>query len=237
MFFVVGCLTGCGSSGVGGASDAAAKSGPGAASGGTSGSGGNPGSGGDTVTLGQVVGRSTRDGGDPASEPVRIRNLIATIMHYLLDINQVRVMRGIQGDVSRDEDCKKIAAAITTPTNEWENLYISAGSPDRILLVEFKSDKLKPYTGKTLGEVAKLRGKSPEETIMRLTEGDEELQDVFEFLEELPREFCIHQQVKELSRYMGAKSEDDLDFIGEMCTVFNSMVHNREKRKEKGEVS
>jgi hypothetical protein len=53
------------------------------------------------LRMGQVVGRSTRDGGDPASEPVRIRNLIATIMHYLLDINQVRVMRGIQGDVSR----------------------------------------------------------------------------------------------------------------------------------------
>ena len=35
------------------------------------------------------------------SEPIRIRNLIATIMHYLLDINQVRVMPGIQGDVSR----------------------------------------------------------------------------------------------------------------------------------------
>ncbi len=63
---------------------------------------------------------------------------------------------------------KKIAAAITTPTNEWENLYLSAGSPDRILLIEFKSDKLKPYTGKTLGDVAKLRGKSPEETIMDL---------------------------------------------------------------------
>jgi len=53
------------------------------------------------LRMGQVVGRSTRDGGDPASEPVRIRNLIATIMHYLLDINQVRVMRGIEGDVSR----------------------------------------------------------------------------------------------------------------------------------------
>ena len=63
---------------------------------------------------------------------------------------------------------KKLAAAITTPTDEWENLYVSAGSPDRILLVEFKSDKLKPYTGKTLAEVAKLRGKSPEETIMDL---------------------------------------------------------------------
>ena len=66
------------------------------------------------------------------------------------------------------ETRKKIAAAITTPTSEWENLYVSAGSPDRILLVEFKSDRLKPYTGKTLGEVAKLRGKSPEETIMDL---------------------------------------------------------------------
>jgi N-acyl-D-amino-acid deacylase len=66
------------------------------------------------------------------------------------------------------ETRKKIATAITTPTNEWENLYLSAGSPDRILLVEFKSDKLKPYTGKTLGEVAKMRGKSPEETIMDL---------------------------------------------------------------------
>ncbi|HWN97901.1 MAG TPA: D-aminoacylase [Blastocatellia bacterium] len=70
------------------------------------------------------------------------------------------------------ETRKKIAAAITTPTNEWENLYVSAGSPDRILLVEFKSDKLKPYTGKTLGEVAKLRGKSPEETIMDLVYED-----------------------------------------------------------------
>jgi hypothetical protein len=51
--------------------------------------------------MGQVVGRSTRDGGDPASEPVRIRNLIATIMHYLLDINKVRVMPGLSGEVSR----------------------------------------------------------------------------------------------------------------------------------------
>ena len=53
------------------------------------------------LRMGQVIGRSTRDGGDPASEPIRIRNLIATIMHYLLDVNQVRVMPGIQGDVSR----------------------------------------------------------------------------------------------------------------------------------------
>jgi N-acyl-D-amino-acid deacylase len=63
---------------------------------------------------------------------------------------------------------RKIAQAIRTPTDAWENLYLAAGSPDRILLVEFKSDTLKPYTGKTLAEVARMRGKSPEDTIMDL---------------------------------------------------------------------
>jgi N-acyl-D-amino-acid deacylase len=62
----------------------------------------------------------------------------------------------------------KIAKAIRTPTDEWENLYLATGSPDRVLLVEFKSDALKPLTGKTLADVARLRGKSPEETIMDL---------------------------------------------------------------------
>jgi N-acyl-D-amino-acid deacylase len=63
---------------------------------------------------------------------------------------------------------KKIADAIRTPTNEWENLYYLAGSPDRLLLAGFKSEALKPLTGKTLGEVAKMRGKDPVETIIDL---------------------------------------------------------------------
>ena len=63
---------------------------------------------------------------------------------------------------------KKIAGAIRTPSNDWENLYRAAGSPDRILLVEFKSDKLKRFTGKTLAEAAKLRGEDPVDTIMNL---------------------------------------------------------------------
>ena len=37
--------------------------------------------------------------------------------------------------------------------HDWENLYLAAGSPDRVLLVEFKSEALKPLTGKTLAEV------------------------------------------------------------------------------------
>ena len=63
---------------------------------------------------------------------------------------------------------KKIAHAIRTPSPDWENLYLAAGSPDRVLLVEFKSEALKPLTGRTLAEVAKLRGEDPVETIMNL---------------------------------------------------------------------
>ena len=66
------------------------------------------------------------------------------------------------------ETRKKIADAIRTPSNDWENLYMLAGSPDQILLVGFKSDALKAQTGKTLAEVARLRGKDPIETIMDL---------------------------------------------------------------------
>jgi N-acyl-D-amino-acid deacylase len=66
------------------------------------------------------------------------------------------------------ETRKKIADAMRTPSNDWENLYMLAGSPDQILLVGFKSDALKPLTGKTLAEVARLRGKDPIESIMDL---------------------------------------------------------------------
>jgi N-acyl-D-amino-acid deacylase len=70
------------------------------------------------------------------------------------------------------ETRKKIAEAIRTPTNDWENLYMLAGSPDRILLVGFRTEALKPLTGKTLAEAAKLRGKDPIETIMDLVYED-----------------------------------------------------------------
>ncbi|MEY2539062.1 MAG: N-acyl-D-amino-acid deacylase [Verrucomicrobiota bacterium] len=63
---------------------------------------------------------------------------------------------------------EKIATQVKTPTTEWENLYLDAGSPDKILLVGFKSEKLKPLTGKSLAEVAKMRGKDAINTIMDL---------------------------------------------------------------------
>ena len=62
----------------------------------------------------------------------------------------------------------RLVKEMRTPSNDWENLLLLSGSPDRVLLVSFKNPKLKPLTGKTLAEVAKMRGKSPEETAMDL---------------------------------------------------------------------
>ena len=68
---------------------------------------------------------------------------------------------------------KKIAAEVKVDSDAWENLYLAAGGPENILLVGFKSDSLKPLTGKSLAEVAKMRGKDPIETIMDLIPEDE----------------------------------------------------------------
>ncbi|PYL68709.1 MAG: aminoacylase [Verrucomicrobia bacterium] len=68
---------------------------------------------------------------------------------------------------------EKIKAEVQKPKGAWENLYLDAGGPEHILLVEFKSEKLKPLTGKTLAEVAKMRGKDPIDTAMDLIAEDE----------------------------------------------------------------
>jgi N-acyl-D-amino-acid deacylase len=74
----------------------------------------------------------------------------------------------------RDPETRaKIKAEVQKATNSWENLYLDAGGPEHILLVAFKSDKLKPLTGKTLAEVAKMRGKDPIDTAMDLIAEDE----------------------------------------------------------------
>jgi len=77
---------------------------------------------------------------------------------------------------------EKIAAEVRVDSDAWENLYLAAGSPEKILLAGFKSEKLKPLTGKSLAEVAKMRGKDPIETIMDLISEDESRIDTIYFL-------------------------------------------------------
>ena len=62
----------------------------------------------------------------------------------------------------------KLIEEMRTPSKDWENLLLATGSPDKVLLIGFKNPKLKPLTGKSLAEVAAMRGKSPEETAMDL---------------------------------------------------------------------
>jgi hypothetical protein len=53
------------------------------------------------LKMGQVIGQSTRDAGEPASEPVRINHLVSTIMHTLFDVGELRVARGVPSEVVR----------------------------------------------------------------------------------------------------------------------------------------
>ena len=59
------------------------------------------------------------------------------------------------------------------PDPKWDNLYLATGSPDQVLLIGFKNEKLKPLTGKTLGDVARLRHTSPEDAAMDLVVQDD----------------------------------------------------------------
>lgn len=63
---------------------------------------------------------------------------------------------------------KQMVDVMHTNANDWENLYYGSGGPENILLLQFKQDSLKKFTGKTLAEVAKIRGTTPEETAMDL---------------------------------------------------------------------
>jgi N-acyl-D-amino-acid deacylase len=58
-------------------------------------------------------------------------------------------------------------------SDEWENLYLAAGSPENLILIGFKNDDLKHLTGKTLAEVANQRGVSPEDTMIDLVIEDD----------------------------------------------------------------
>jgi hypothetical protein len=51
------------------------------------------------LKMGQVIGQSARSGGEPATEPVRIKNLIGTILNTLFDVGQLRVTRGMPREV------------------------------------------------------------------------------------------------------------------------------------------
>jgi N-acyl-D-amino-acid deacylase len=63
---------------------------------------------------------------------------------------------------------KKVKAEMMAKGAGWENLYFAAGSADKLILNGFKNDSLRYLTGKSLKEVAEMRGTGYEETAMDL---------------------------------------------------------------------
>lgn len=57
---------------------------------------------------------------------------------------------------------------MNTNATSWENTYYGAGGAKGVLLLGFRRDSLRKYIGKTLEEVAAIRGTTPEETAMNL---------------------------------------------------------------------
>jgi N-acyl-D-amino-acid deacylase len=96
--------------------------------------------------------------------PACFTYLNATMPPWVLNEGDQAFYKRLQDPIIR----QKITKEMQTPSNDWENYYLEAGSPDNILLVEFKSDNLKPFTGKSLAEVSKIRGEDPIRTIIDL---------------------------------------------------------------------
>ena len=62
----------------------------------------------------------------------------------------------------------RVIAEMKAPGEGWENLLFNTDGADKVILLAFKNPALKPLTGKTLAQVAAMRGKSPEETAVDL---------------------------------------------------------------------
>ena len=83
----------------------------------------------------------------------------------------------LQNPIIRD----RLRREMATPTTDWENLQLAAGG-EGTLLVGFQNPELRAYTGKTLADVAALRGTSIQDTAMDLVVEDGSRVQVVYFL-------------------------------------------------------
>jgi N-acyl-D-amino-acid deacylase len=104
--------------------------------------------------------------------------LTATMPPTLQDGGFGKLRERLQDPAIRQQTIKDM----NSKTDKWENLFYAVGTPENILVVGFKQDSLKKYTGKSLAAVAKLRGTSPEETAMDLVVQDSTRVDCIYFL-------------------------------------------------------
>jgi N-acyl-D-amino-acid deacylase len=83
---------------------------------------------------------------------------------------------GLRATLARLRDAgqrNRIRDEMARPGEDWENLYEAAGTPEGIVLVAFKNERLKPLTGRTLAQVAAERAADPRDVAMDLVLEDE----------------------------------------------------------------
>jgi N-acyl-D-amino-acid deacylase len=66
------------------------------------------------------------------------------------------------------ETRQKIAHEMDVPSSEWDNEWEELPGPEAIIICAVQNPKLLPLQGKTIADVAKMRGKDPKETIFDL---------------------------------------------------------------------
>ena len=104
---------------------------------------------------------------------------------------------GLRATLARLRDAgsrARIREEMSRPGADWENLYEAAGTPDGIVLVAFKNERLKPLTGRTLGDIATARGADPRDAAMDLVLEDESRVGMVIFMaaaENLKREVAL----------------------------------------------
>lgn len=113
--------------------------------------------------------------------PAASTGLAATVPPWVREGSFSEFIERIQDPEIRD----RVLAEMNSSETEWENFLQLAGDPDNILLLDFNNDELKPYIGKTLGDVAEERGTDPANTALDLlSENGGNIQSVFFLMSE-----------------------------------------------------
>lgn len=53
------------------------------------------------ITQGKLIGQSSADAGEPRSQPVEIKNLVATVLHTLFDVGELRLQPGLPREIAQ----------------------------------------------------------------------------------------------------------------------------------------
>lgn len=95
---------------------------------------------------------------------------------------------GIDGWVERLKDPAiraRVLREMRTRSDEWESLYLAAASPENVRVIGVKRDALKGVVGKSLAQIAKERGVTPEDAAIDLViEDHSQIATAYELMSE-----------------------------------------------------